>query len=391
MNKNKLGKVMSLIVILLLVGLAGWQIFVFSGLDNILKLTNSAFDNSNLDFTSLFGGKVEVKGQREGRTNVLLYGINEFDGNGKGTVDTNIILSYFHEQKKISTVSFMRDMIVDGNEKLNAIYPSLANSANQNKEYLKYMTDLTGMNIHYGVKINMKAAQELVDKIGGIEVNVPTKFKDIEYPKFNDYSVKYCEERNTRDPYMCPSQLFEKGLNTLNGEKALIYARSRKGQCYNEKSQKWFDVDCSENGDDARNVRQQVVIQGIAQKIKSDIESKKIIFDLKYLQSIFEVLGTNIQSSMNIAEAFSLIQVIKSEAKIEDMKKVGINYKTTVYKNQQLLLCTSNSSDITLCDGTAFTIKNTGNYALRLRQIIQNPLEEKNIEIVPDTQQIIKR
>ncbi len=390
MNKNRLGKIMSVFVILALTGLAVWQIFIFSGLDSIVKLTNSAFDNSNLDIAAFFSGKVEVKGQRDGRTNILIFGINEFDGDGEGTVDTNIILSYYHNTRKLSTVSFMRDMLVDGNVKLNAIYPDIGKSTNQNKEYQKYFSDLTGLPIHYTVKVNMQAAKQLVDKIGGISIDVPNTFKDIEYPKFNDYSIKFCEERQTRDPYMCPAPRFNKGVNTLNGDNALIYARSRKGQCLNEKTEIWYDLDCVENGDDARNVRQQAVIQAVAQKIKNDIDNKKVVFDLNYIQGIFEVLGNNVQTSLNIAEAFSLMSTIRSGVNIEEMKKVSINYKSTVYKNDQLLLCDTGTSDITLCDGTSFSIKNNGNYALRLRQIIQNPLEEKEPQII-NPQQVNQR
>jgi anionic cell wall polymer biosynthesis LytR-Cps2A-Psr (LCP) family protein len=96
----------------------------------------------------------------------------------------------------------------------------------------------------------MKAAQELVDKVGGIEVDVPITFRDNEYPKFNDYSTVYCPERQSYDPYMCPAPLFEKGINKLDGDKALIYARSRKGVCLGT-GKVWYDLGCSENGDDA--------------------------------------------------------------------------------------------------------------------------------------------
>lgn len=377
-KKTNLGKILSLLVIVGLIGGLLFQIIVFSGFGNILNSTNSAFDNSQLDIFGFFTGGTKIKGQDEGRTNIMIYGINEDDGNGEGTVDSNIMLSYFHTTKKLSTVSFMRDLRVDGNVKINAIYPGLGVSATQNKQYGEYISKLTGINVHYTAKVNMKALIELVDTVGGVEIEIPTTFRDEEYPKYKDYSYKYCESRGVRDPYMCPGPKFIKGKKTMNGEEALIYARSRKGQCLNEKTKFWYDTGCEENGDDARSRRQQIVIQALASKLKNDVSNKKVVFDPKYLQSLFSVLGNNITTSLNVAEAYSLVNNIKDNANIADMKKIVINYQTTQYKKNELLLCedSNESSDLLLCDGTAFTIKNQGPYATRLRSIIQNPFEE---------------
>jgi anionic cell wall polymer biosynthesis LytR-Cps2A-Psr (LCP) family protein len=375
----KKSKILSTIILLILIISLGWQVFVFSGIENIIKSTNSAFDNSGLDFGSLFTGKVSLKGQNEGRTNILLFGYNEFDGDGKGTVDSNIILSYFHDKKKLSTISFMRDLVVEDGVKLNSIYPEIGESKTQNIKYLDYMSKLTGLQIHYSVKINMRAAQELVDKIGGIEILSPIKFKDEQYPKFNNYETVFCPSRSRYDDYMCPSPIFEKGINNLDGEKALIYSRSRKGLCYFEELKVWDAVGCSENGDDARGRRQQQVIQGVAQKLKNDVESRKIVFNPQYLQGLLEVLGNNVQTSMNVAEAISLMTTIRESVNLKDLKKVTLSYQSTIYKKDSLLLCASGVSDVILCDNSTFSSNNKGNYALRLREIFLNPLEEVDI------------
>ncbi|MGL4758747.1 MAG: LCP family protein [Patescibacteria group bacterium] len=380
MNKKILGKILSLFVIFGLIGLVGWQVFVFSGFERLVNLTNSAFDNTGFDFGVFFGGKVDIKGQKDGRTNILLFGINEFDGDGNGTVDSNILISYFHDQKKVSTISFMRDMLVDQGAKLNSVYPELVTEKNlqtsiANKSYLEFFGDILGLPVHYGVKINMKAAKELVDKIGGIEIEVKNTFKDNEYPKFNDYSNKLCPERGLIDPFMCPAPRFNKGLNKMDGDTALIYARSRKGVCFDSKTKTWYDTGCPENGDDARNNRQQEVIQGVAQKLKNDVESRKLIFDLSYLQGVFEALGSNIQTTMSLAEAYTLTNELKN-SNLSDLKRISINYRSTEFKKDQLLLCDDNAGGVLFCDGSILSKSNNSNYALRLRQIIQNPLNE---------------
>lgn len=379
-QKFKLSKILSVFILFLLIGTLSWQIFVFSGIENIIKSTNSAFDNTGISFGSLFTTNTELKGQNEGRTNILLFGYNETDGDGQGTVDSNIILSYFHNEKKLSTISIMRDLVVDYGTKLNTIYPSLGVSKTQNKEYQEYMSKLTSIPIHYTFKINMKAAQELVDKVGGIEVDTPIKFKDEQYPKYNDYRTVYCPSRDSYDDYMCPAPTFEKGINKLDGEQALIYARSRKGLCYSEELKTYYDVGCSENGDDARGRRQQQVIQGVAQKLRTDVENKKIVLNPQYIQGILEVLGNNVQSSMNVAEAVSFFGKIKDNASSTNIKKISLSYQTTMYKKDQLLLCSSDVSDILLCDNTLFNINNKGSYAMRLREIFQKPLEVEEVD-----------
>jgi anionic cell wall polymer biosynthesis LytR-Cps2A-Psr (LCP) family protein len=378
-KKFSIGKLLSLIVIVGLVGVLGVQVLIYSGFANIIGATNTAFDNSSLNVFSLFNGGVKLKGQDEGRTNVLLFGINESDGDGAGPVDSNIILSYFHTSKKLSTVSIMRDLRVDGGVKINAVYPSLGVSVNQNKQYGEYIGKLFQIPIHYTTKINMKAMTGLVDTIGNIEVDSPVTFRDDEYPKMGDYSYKYCPERGTRDPYMCPSPRFNKGINKLDGTQALIYARSRKGVCLNEKSKFWYDLGCVENGDDARGRRQQIVIQAIASKLKADVASKKVVLDSKYLQNLFNVLGSNVSTSLNVAEAYSMVNNIKDNINLAEMKKITLSYQSTIYKKDQLLLCTEDgSTDLTFCNGTNFTINNNSPYASRLRAIVQNPLDEQD-------------
>lgn len=383
-KKNIFGKTISVIIILLLVGVFGWQIFIFSGLSKVIGTTNSIFDNSNLDLFSFVKGSVKLKGEDRGRTNILLFGINEFDGDGLGTVDTNIVLSYFHKEKKLSTISIMRDLRVDGNIKINAAYPSIEPSIEQNTKYQSYLSRLLKIDIDYYTKINMKGAMELIDKVGGIEVDIPNTFRDWQYPKMGDYSFKFCPERGQRDAYMCPAPVFTKGRKKMMGDEALIFARSRKGMCYFENGKFWDANNCIENGDDARGKRQQIVIQALINKIKEDFNSGKVSLNTTYLQGILDVLGENVKTSFNIAEGLSLLYLIKDNVDVKDMKKVTISYQATKYKNDLLLLCSDrSSSDIILCDNTTFSINNLGNYATRLRQIFTNPLSEIDEEIKP--------
>ncbi|MBN1873743.1 MAG: LCP family protein [Anaerolineae bacterium] len=93
-----------------------------------------------------------------------------------------------------------------------------------------------GVEIDYYVRLNFRAFVDLVDVIGGIDIDVPETIDDPTYP---DYSNGY-------DPFH-----IEAGSHHLYGEEALKYARTRY----------------SSGGDFDRARRQQQVIQAILKRV----------------------------------------------------------------------------------------------------------------------------
>lgn len=71
-----------------------------------------------------------------------------------------------------------------------------------------------GIPIHYYVRINFQGFREIVDTLGGITVDVPSEIRDDRYPD-EDYG------------YM--SIYIPAGVQTMDGETALRYARTRHG------------------------------------------------------------------------------------------------------------------------------------------------------------------
>ena len=69
-----------------------------------------------------------------------------------------------------------------------------------------------GVEIDYYVRFNFQAFVELVDRIGGIDVDVPEDIDDPEYPDYN---------------YGFDPLFIEAGLHHFYGEEALKYARTR--------------------------------------------------------------------------------------------------------------------------------------------------------------------
>ena len=124
--------------------------------------------------------------------------------------------------------------------------------------------------IDYYAKINFKGLVSLVDTLGGITVEVP---QDL------------CTDNSNREGEVCISA----GLQTLNGEQALVLARNRKQLA---------------GGDLDRGLNQQLVIQGILNKVK----------DMKSINQVMDVLNTvtnNLDTNFTEQQILSFYDIAK--------------------------------------------------------------------------------
>lgn len=131
--------------------------------------------------------------------------------------------------------------------------------------------DFMGIKIDYYAKINFKGLVGLVDALGGITVDVPKNL---------------CTDNSNRTGKVC----IKKGIQTLNGEEALVLSRNRKQLA---------------NGDIDRGLNQQKVLQGIldsAKKINSTTEISKIL----------DVISNNIDTNMSTETILSFYEVGKN-------------------------------------------------------------------------------
>lgn len=146
------------------------------------------------------------------------------------------------------------------------------------------INNLMGINIDYYVKINFKGVVDLVEAVKGIDVFV-------EAPTYtpNKYKGKVCEQNSDRqfgNKLVC----MEPGLQTLNGEQALAYARCRHMYI----------------GSDLDRVRhQQQVVEALA--------NKALHFSgIKDLQNILTAVSKNISTNMDTDTMLSGYNVLKN-------------------------------------------------------------------------------
>ncbi len=211
-----------------------------------------------------------------GKTNFVVLGVDARKGNESYLTDSIMLLSYDHETNKMAQISFPRDLeakyIINDRSydtKINSVFPNTmaeTKSLDQGFKNLgKAIEDISGMPIHYGMMINFGGFKEIIDTLGGISVDVENSFSDYTYPNDNDTGVI--------------SVSFKKGVQTLNGTKALQYSRSR------------HSLDSGEGSDFMRARRQQKVMIAIKDKfISSGLFNKA-----DSINQIVSTLGNNIK------------------------------------------------------------------------------------------------
>ena len=130
---------------------------------------------------------------------ILAYGVD----NDAGGSDTNMLVRFDAENKKIDVVSLPRDTLMSNGHKLNSSYN------NGGTEKLRSnIEDMLGVPVDFYVSVDLKGFIALIDQIGGVEFDVPC---DMDYD----------------DPYQDLHIHFKAGLQKLNGQQAMEVVRFR--------------------------------------------------------------------------------------------------------------------------------------------------------------------
>ena len=216
-----------------------------------------------------------------GVVNILLVGQDTRNENERARSDSMIILSVNKNTKEINMISIMRDLYVEipdyegqshGYNKLNAAYrfggPGLLNLTLE-----KYL----GLNIDYNVEVDFSGFKDIVDALGGIDVEL----NEDEVNYMNSSEVLHDMGKVAKGL----EQDFTVGVNHLNGQEALCYARIRHVG----------------NSDWGRAERQRNVIQIIFQRMKKESWPKL----LKVYSSIAKNLKTDMSNTQLMSVAFS--------------------------------------------------------------------------------------
>ena len=206
---------------------------------------------------------------------ILLMGVDSAEeGLSKNTVangDSLILITFNPNTLNATMLSIPRDSYVPiacwSGTPENKITHAAAYGTDCMMSTIENYFDVTS---DYYAKINFKGLVTLVDTLGGITVEVP---QDL------------CTDNSNREGEVC----INAGLQTLNGEQALVLARNRKQLAA---------------GDLDRGLNQQLVIQGILNKVK----------DMKSINQVMDVLNTvtnNLDTNFTEQQILSFYDIAK--------------------------------------------------------------------------------
>lgn len=228
----------------------------------------------------------QLKGMRADRINVLVLGMGGLGHDGPYLTDTIILASIKPSTGDVALVSIPRDLGVKipkkGIQKINHAnhYGEMEKSDWGGAFATEVIEDTFDIKIPYYIRVDFQAFQEIVDEIGGVTVDIERSFTDTEYPAgVNKYQVVS----------------FQKGIERMDGSRALTYARSRHGNN-------------GEGSDFARSKRQQKILLALKEKILSF----ETLTNPLRIKRIMDAVERHMTTNMSFAEIMALVRVAKN-------------------------------------------------------------------------------
>lgn len=193
---------------------------------------------------------------------MLLVGSDAREGDTVSRSDTNIVVRVDPENAVVTMVSIPRDTAIqiDGEiVKFNSAYNGGIDDT------IREASELTGAEISYFAEVNFEKLIELVDAVGGVEVDVPERIDD---PDAGNIVI-------------------EAGPQTLDGEAALVFARSR----------------AYADGDFTRTSNQRLLIEGIINKVLS--------LPVTEMPGVIEKAAQCVTTNLSVTDIISLAMQFK--------------------------------------------------------------------------------
>lgn len=274
-----------LLTLLAVAGVASLKVRTFT--------RNAQVDLSEIIKTVRTGWR-QTPTQVNGYKNLLILGLDTLEtrGDAPALTDTMMLVSLglgedFGEKDsakdarvgQIKMLSLPRDLWnEDYQTRINALYFYGQEKYPQNPEQFsqEIIEQMTGIDLQHTLVLSFGQVGEVIDMLGGLEIDVPIGFVDEEFPR-TDVDVT-----TVHDPKLLYKTVeFKKGKQTMDGAQILEYIRSRKSGD-------------DEGTDVARGTRQQLVIEALIAKLKQ----KDTIYDVALLGNLYRYYLDNFADSL---------------------------------------------------------------------------------------------
>jgi LCP family protein required for cell wall assembly len=246
----------------------------------------------------------KLKGEGDGRVNILLLGNGGEGHDGADLTDSIMIASIDPINNETALLSIPRDLWVKPEGlwgmKINAVYSSAKsqalaknsrdiNAAKKagNDALERTIESYLGIPIHYYSMVDFTAFKQAVDAVGGIKVNVKEDLVDYQFAW-----------ENKGNPVIA-----KKGTQQMNGKTALLFARSRYG---------------SARGDFDRADRQRQVIVAIKDKVLSVGTFSNPV----KISQLLDTFGNRVSTNLSLDEMMRIYDIGKQ---IDSSKIVSLS------------------------------------------------------------------
>lgn len=250
------------IILLALAGTAAYVGYLYEKIDTAIQRIASAGENA---------------ASTENRSaTVLLLGKDTRKQTGSLNTDVIMVASLNPQTKSAAVVSIPRDTYIKLNGqragKANSYYAEfyLADKKTAEAKIKGLIGQYLGVPIDYIMTVDFKGFEEIVDRLGGLQIEV-------------DMAMCYRDAADGTDIQL------RKGLQTLNGKQTLDFVRYRQSNCGTAPS-----------NDIERNERQQQVLSQIIKKTLSLGGAAKI-------GQLIETVGDHAQTDLPAAQIKSFI------------------------------------------------------------------------------------
>ncbi len=225
--------------------------------------------------------------------NILLLGTDSTAERGEAPplTDTMMLLAINTDHGTINTLPLPRDLWnEDYQTKINALYAyGYERYPDRPEQFAEEVVEtMTAVEIHHTVTLSLAQLEDLIDLVDGITVEVEQGFTDPLFPRSGvDISSNNQEE-------LYETVTFEEGEQTMSGETALKYIRSRHSE--------------DEQGHDlARGLRQQQVISALFAKL---MDYKFMITHPEVAGELYRFYEDNFAAQLPLTELISTAKTL---------------------------------------------------------------------------------
>ncbi|NHC42565.1 LytR family transcriptional regulator [Bacillus sp. MM2020_1] len=249
-------------ILLLIIGATAYGGFLYNKAESVMNKSYKPIDRDST--------KTNVKLEN---TSILFIGVDDSEKrkeSGNSRSDALMLATFNKKDKSIKLLSIPRDSYVHIPEK--DIYTKIthAHAYGGVKLTLETVEELLDVPVDYYVKMNFNAFIDVINALDGVKVDVPFTFS----------------EQDSKDH--AKAITLQKGLQELDGEQALAFARTRK-----------IDSDIQ------RGMRQQQIVKAIIAKGSS-------IKSITNYTDVMEAVGKNMSTDLTFDQMKSFISYIQA-------------------------------------------------------------------------------